>query len=73
MDAYLKFGAMLLLTVLIVIATLFALPLLFNGAGWVGFFGAPIIGFGVIVVLCLAWSAFLKRTFKLGDKREKTI
>jgi hypothetical protein len=70
MQRYLQVGGMVLVTLLALIGALIFLPPIFN-EGWLGFFGAPIIGFFVIGCLAVMWNFFLKRVINLGWKNEK--
>lgn len=64
MNKYIKTGAAAILSLLLVVAALLILPMMFNGAGWVGFFGVPVIGFAVIAGLGLFWVRFVKKNFQ---------
>lgn len=72
MGIYIKAGAMVLLTALVLLGLLILSPALFND-GWAGFFGVPIAIFVVGALLVLAWHRFLKRLNKLGEKNEKDV
>jgi hypothetical protein len=72
MNAYLKTGAMVLLTALTVLGALIVAPQMFN-QGWVGFFTVPIFLFAVGAGLVIAWHRFLKFVSKLGEKNEKAV
>lgn len=66
MDAskYIKTGAAVMASVMVVAVALLVLPMMFNGAGWLGFFGVPVIGFAVVAGLASFWVRFVTKNFQ---------
>ena len=64
-----KTGAAVLLSILLIAAALLVMPSMVNGAGWIGFSGAPVVGLLVLFGLALFWQWLVKKNFKQGGSK----